>query len=433
MATKAVSMTSRHSLADRLARQWVLFALGLCAVLLAGSVLLLYVLEDSFIDRRLHEQARLLDASQHTVPPSASFTVYRAEALPAELRARVAALRSGRIVEFRRGDGRYVHVRRGDLASGAPYWLVYDVSDQLDVNAGLRLLAPWVLGLCLIVALLAWALARLFVRRSLRRVGVLLGELKGVDDPDALRRRAATEGVEELRQLSLLLADAWDARLVALRTERETLAFLAHELRTPLQSLKNGLALLGDRAAEDAVLARLQRAAGRLQRASASVLWLGSEAAPSTQRCVPLQHVQRLCDELQPLAAQRGQHIELDAHAEATWPGPGEALEAGLGNLLLNAIQHGARGRIHLRVDEAAIDLRNPLPDEAPPQGFGLGLELASRLCRRCGWQLDIARGEGEIHHRLRPLGQGSGLGWPAPEALAPTSDPDQGAARDLG
>lgn len=426
-------MASPHSLADRLARQWVMFALGLCAVLMAGSVLLLYLLEDSFIDRRLHEQARALDGAQHTVLPSAGFTVYRAETLPAELRTRAGALRSGRIIEFRREDGRYVHVRRGELPSGAAYWLVYDVSDQLGVNAGLRLLAPWVLGLCLVVALLAWALARLFVRRSVRRVGTLLAELQGVDDPDALRQRAAAEPVEELRQLSLLLAEAWDARLAALRAERETLAFLAHELRTPLQSLKNGLALLDDRTADDPVLTRLQRAAGRLQRASASVLWLGSEAAPSEQRCVPLQHLRLLRDELQPLAAQRGQHIELDVQAEATWPGPGEALEAVLGNLLLNAIQHGARGRIHLRVDEAAIDLRNPLPDEAPPQGFGLGLELASRLCRRCGWQLDIARGEGEIHHRLRPLGQGSGLGWPAPEALAPTSDPDQGAARDLG
>jgi signal transduction histidine kinase len=324
-------MTSPHSLADRLARQWVLFALGLCAILLAGSVLLLYLLEDSFIDRRLHEQAQLLDAAHHAVPPSAGFTVYRAEALPAELRARVGDLRSGRIVEFRRADGRYVHLRRGELPSGAPYWLVYDVSDQLDVNAGLRLLGPWVLGLCLVVALLAWALARLFVRRSVRRVGALLGELQGVDDPDALRRRAEAEPVDELRQLSLLLAEAWDARLAALRTERETLAFLAHELRTPLQSLKNGLALLGDQAADDPVLARLQRAAGRLQRASASVLWLASEADATTQRCAPAGIAHAVIAELHPLAARRGQRFAVAIDERIDWPGPAEALEAAPG------------------------------------------------------------------------------------------------------
>lgn len=426
-------MARTQSLADRLARQWVLFALGLCAFLLASSVLLLYLLEDSFINRRLHEQARMLEATAQAVSPSPGFTVYHAAALPADLRARAGALRSGRIAEFRRADGRYVHVRRGALPSGAPYWLVYDVSDQLGVNAGLRLLAPWVLGLCLMVALLAWALARLFVRRSVARVGALLGELQGVDDPDALRRRAAAEPVAELRQLSLLLAEAWDARLAALRAERETLAFLAHELRTPLQSLKNGLALLGDSAAVDPVLARLQRAAGRLQRASASVLWLGSEAAASAQHCVPLQHLRRLCDELQPLAAQRGQQVELDGQDEAIWPGPGEALEAVFGNLLLNAIQHGGRGRILVTLAADAIVVHNPLAAETPPQGFGLGLELATRLCLRCGWRLEAVADGGLMRHRLYVGGDPVGAGLPKHEAPSPKTDPDQGVVRDLG
>ena len=163
------------------------------------------------------------------------------------------------------------------------------------------------------------------------------------------------------------------------------------------------------------------------------MLWLGSEAAASSQQCVPLQHLRLLRDELQPLAAQRGQHIELAAQGEATWPGPGDALEAVLGNLLLNAIQHGGRGRIQLRVDDAGIVLRNPLAEDAPPHGFGLGLDLAGRLCRRCGWKLDVERGDGEIRHRLRRIGDGGGAGLPATEAPGPPSDQDQGVARNLG
>ena len=53
-------MSRRRSLARVLAGQWIVFGLSLLAGFALVSVLLLYMLEDAFIDRRLREAARFV-------------------------------------------------------------------------------------------------------------------------------------------------------------------------------------------------------------------------------------------------------------------------------------------------------------------------------------------------------------------------------------
>jgi signal transduction histidine kinase len=391
----------RRRLAQVFARQWAIFTLCLAVLFVAASVLLLFVLEDSFIDRRLREVApAVIDALDPPALPT-GMSIATPPQLPEDLRMRTQALRTGRITEFRRADGSYVHVLRRDDAAGRPFLLVYDVSDQLTVNAALARAAPQLLLMLLALAALSYFLARGFVRRTARRAETLLALVADAASPGRLRQAAAGEPLLELAELTDRLADAWDQRLLALQQERETLGFLAHELRTPLQSARTSLALLRAEPSHPLALARLQRAIDRLDRAGNSVLWLGSDADPARLSCAVGPLLDALVAEFSPLAASRRQQLHAIVDSGLAWAGPGEVLEAVLANLLLNAIQHGASGAIEIRASAGCIRVGNPFDPSPSGAGFGLGLQIVERLCNRCGWRLERHDSDGQVEHRV--------------------------------
>lgn len=381
-------MKGKRSLAQVLARQWIAFALALATAFAAMALLLLFVLEDEFIDERLSsvaggivrlESARLPDRFQlHALPQA-----------PAGLAQPMQGRRPGTIDEFRLADGRYVHVLLGRSPEGEDYLLVYDVSDQLRVNQALAGAWPWLLAMAIALAFLAWLLSRWLVARIARRAHGLIERIGGSPDPGSLQAFAEHEEIAEFSQLALWSADSWRARLQALAIERETLAFLGHELRTPLQSARTSLALLQDDRDNEEAWGRLQRAQSRLLRASHSVLWLGSDAEPPADACCdagPL--LAGLVDEFATLAQARGQTLVVDVPEGLQWPLPEEVAETVVANGLLNAIQHGGPGPISIQATKTGLNLENPRAPDSGPSGFGLGLLLSERLLARFGWTL---------------------------------------------
>jgi signal transduction histidine kinase len=384
---------SRHSLRRVLAVQWALYT----AMLLAGvggiGALALYDLEDGFINARLIEAERALSGERAPLP---QVELWRPEEFPESHRARVAALAPGRMREFRLDEARYVHVRAVSADASGPRLLVYDVQNEMRVNAVFARGAPLLalMAACLL-ALAAW-LARRNATRIERAAGGLLGALARGTDPHALRHAADTQPVSEFQHLGHALADALDARLDALRREEDTLRFIAHELRTPLQSAKLAdAALPGDTPAHQ----RLKRALQRLERASLAVLWLG-ESTPAIESTDVAVVARTLADEFAPLAIQRRQLITCTLHAPLEWPLPAAAAEALLSNLLLNAIQHGSPGPVALVVDADAVVVDNPCTADSAQPGYGLGLELARRITTRIGWSFSAEASAG--HHVTR-------------------------------
>ena len=374
-------MSGKRRLRRVLAGQWVAFTLLLFAGFAAMALLLLFVLEDSFIDQRLRGVA----ADLSTVPLPGGFAVHPVATAPAELRRRMGGARIGAVREFRMDDGRYLHVLAARARDGGDVLLAYDVSDQLRVNAALRQAWPWLLLMAGILALAAWALATAFAARVARQAGDLLAQAAGTPDPVRLRELADAAPIHEFAELARLQALAWDAHLAGVRAERETLAFLGHELRTPLQSARTSLALLQDDPANAAAWSRLRRAVDRLARASNGVLWLSSDATGAREgSCDVRPLVDALAAEMAPMALARSQ--ELVVEGVARWSLPEEVAETVLANLLLNAIQHGGAGRIDIAIADAGLELANPVADAAVGAGFGIGLQVVQRLLGRFGW-----------------------------------------------
>lgn len=372
-----------RSLKRVLGVQWALFGgallLGLCTL----AAVALYVLEDSFIDARLLAAERAL-AGEREPPPQVQ--LWRLDAFPPAKRERLAAVKPGALREFRLDKHRYVHVRALAADAEGPRFLVFNAQEEMRVSEALWRAAP-VLGVLLILLLLhaAW-LARRYVRRIEGAAAGLLQALEREPSAASLRAVADTQPVAEFQRFGHALADALDARLAALRREEETLRFLAHELRTPLQSARLAVEALGEHV-EAPAQARLRRALQRLERANAAVLWLG-ESTPATEALDVGPILSSLVDECTPLAARRGQRIEMVGKASVRWALPPAGIEAVLGNLLINAIQHGAPGVIEIMLGAERIDIRNATDDGEGHSGFGLGLELARRLLAKIEWTL---------------------------------------------
>jgi signal transduction histidine kinase len=384
---------SRQPLRRVLALQWALYT----AVLLVGmggiAAVALYGIEDLFINARFVEAERALAGERAPLP---QIELWRIGDFPEQQRARLAALEPGRITEFRLDAARYVHVRALSADAAGPRLLVYDVQDEMRVNPVLIQGAPLLAGLAgLLIAVAAW-LARRNAVRIERAAGSLLGALARGTDPHALRHAADSQPVSEFQHLGHALADALDARLAALRREEDTLRFIAHELRTPLQSAKFAVAALpGDTPAHQ----RLVRALQRLERASQAVLWLG-EPSSTTESADVVVVARTLADEFAPLAAQRRQVITCAVQEPLHWPLPAAAAEALLSNLLLNAIQHGSAGPIAVSIAADAVVVDNACTADSARPGHGLGLELARRIATRIGWSVSAEARDG--HHVTR-------------------------------
>ncbi len=400
-------MIRKRSLGQVLARQWIVFGLVLFAGFAAISLLFLYMLEDRFINGRLREAA--LDVVTLAKPPAlpSRFELMSFDQAQPALRERMDPVRQGGIREFTLPDGRYVHVFSGRDLHGTSFLLTYDVSDQLNVNRALTHGWPWLLLAAAALAMIAFGLARRFVGQVTRQARELVVRVMEADGPQKLHALANDEAIGEFSVLARLSAEAWEARLSALDRERETLAFLGHELRTPLQSARTSLALLNEDRDDTVAWQRLQRAQDRLVRATHAVLWLGAGGPVATGvNCEVSQVVEALVAEFAPLASARQQSIESAVDAAACWPLPAEVVETVLANLLLNAIQHGGPGQIRLQLDGEGMRLVNPASATPEASGFGLGLELVQRLLERFNWCL--ARG-GVSEHVVR-IGPSSAL-----------------------
>jgi signal transduction histidine kinase len=384
-----------RSLKRVLGVQWALFASALLFGMFTLSAVALYVLEDSFIDARLREAERAFRGERAPLP---QIEVRRMHELPQSVRGQLEELSAQdydpikfRVRELRVDRDHYLHVRALPADAEGPRFLVFEAQDELRVTSALLRAGPS-LGLLLLLILLhaAW-LARRFVGRVEHGAASLLEALEREPSALSLRSAAERQPVEEFQRFGRALADALEARLAALQREEDTLRFLAHELRTPLQAARLAAAALPIAAGGERAQARLQRALQRLERASAAVLWLG-ESSPAAEPVEVGACLRALCEELAPLAAQRDQRFTLQLDAALHWPLPIAAVEAVLGNLLLNAIQHGALGLIELRAHAHGLDIGNACPQQSDSAGFGLGLELSRRLLARIGWSLQLSR-----------------------------------------
>lgn len=248
------------------------------------------------------------------------------------------------------------------------------------------------------------------------------------------------------RQTEATLAAACEAAQEANRMKSGFLAAASHDLRQPLHAILLFVSALRRRVAGDQaidIVDKIGISAQSMQRMFSAVLdvsKLDAGAIQAAPRAFPLQDVlQRLRTEFAGRAGEKGLELSLPHEDHAVRSDP-VLLESILRNLLSNAINFTATGKVTMTARVSGDSLRLEVADTGPgmnaqqlarvfdefwrgenggssERGLGLGLSIARRTAELLGLTLavDSTPGQGARFHFNVPLAERA-----APAALRP-------------
>ena len=299
---------------------------------------------------------------------------------------------------------------------GRPVALALDITDleEREFDMGLTMLGSTLTLVVLLCVAIAWSVNRLV--KPLRDMAQSIQRLR----PDQAGQRIETP--DSASAELVVIADALNDYLKRndrfVERERVFIDSASHELRTPVAVIAGAseIALQQPQLPEPArgQLMRIQRTAREVEQLVSLLLVLAKDPARLARSS---DHV--ALDELIPGIVEDHRHLtrDKDLKLDILTLQPCEILaplpivQAAIGNLLRNAIEHSDRGRITIRLESpATVEIDDPGHGMTPEEiasiyarvargggrdGGGIGLDLISRLCEHLGWQLDFASDEG--------------------------------------
>jgi signal transduction histidine kinase len=335
---------------------------------------------------------------------SATLHIYRSSDL-SEMPRDIARLKPGIYRSVRR-SGRSWRVLVRDSDFGRLY-VTYDVT---DLESAQRIaLSVLIAGVCATLALTTWAAFRLS-RQLVDPIHRLADRLSNID-PRERHLQLAHEFVgDELEPIARSF-DSFLARVDGfVEREQAFTASASHELRTPLAVIQGAVELLiaQQGGTPHAPLARIERAVREMSEFTAALLNLAREPdahAPSDAACDVNELLPRLIEDQVVVAPQKkiqyesdGQPVRVMAHDSM--------VAMVVGNLLRNALQHGAGAVVRCQLKDRILSVANegeiaaanlPLIYDAryTTGGHGMGLFLVRRICDRYGWKIEIRSNSG--------------------------------------
>lgn len=319
---------------------------------------------------------------------------------------------------------RWVHAQEGGpgLAAGS-MTVEWEFDDGATADFRFivaQSLAPWrdqqrafrfgLVGWFAILAIATLAVLAVVLRRVMRPLGRIEREIREMEN--ARRAQLSSDWPEELRGVATNLNALLDRERERQRRYQESLANLAHSLKTPLAAIRTLLPEDIENPPERlstirAELARMDEIIGWQLRRAGAVSGADSVGlAPVAVAPVAVD----LAATLDKVYASREVRCELDIAPALRFRGDQGDLQEMLGNLLDNAWKYGRRqvrcaarpvtpGWLELRVDDDGPGLdparasealaRGARLDESHP-GQGIGLAVVNELVRAYGGQVTV-------------------------------------------
>lgn len=309
------------------------------------------------------------------------------------------------------------HVVLVRLVDGRRLVLSLDIADLEadEVELGVTLALSALLVVTLLGIGIAWGVDRLV--RPLSEVATRIAALR----PDRSGERLAVpeDASAELVVIADSVNEYLDRHERFVERERAFVDSASHELRTPIAVIGGATELALSQPDVPAVvrghLSRIRRTASDVEQLVSLLLVLAKDPArlvASSDR-VRLDHLlPEVVDDHRHLTADKDLSVVLVDLPPSEVVAPVQIVQAAIGNLLRNAIEHSDRGRILVRLEpDATVVIEDPghgmSPEEvstiyarmarAPRRdGGGIGLDLIARLCEHLGWRLVIDSGIGQ-------------------------------------
>jgi len=293
-------------------------------------------------------------------------------------------------------------------ADGARLIAVIDIGEfEAQQNFDAVVNGAWGIVLMLLIGgLIVWLHLNL-----VRPVKDIARRLRTIDPGVQGQRLPVTYRQEELR----VIAQASNAHLERVENfiarERSLLEQASHEFRTPVAVISGAVDVLKQQGLPEAAgpaLRRIGSAVEVLSETMVSLLYLSREkATPNGQEVVALHELlPALLVDHEHLYANKEIDIQLGRIEPTFISTPESMVRIAVGNLIRNAIENTADGRVDVSLQsgviciadsgsgfdaaEAARRYRESIRNAAPARGQGLGMFLISRICDRFQWRLTI-------------------------------------------
>ncbi|MEH6530948.1 MAG: HAMP domain-containing sensor histidine kinase [Photobacterium frigidiphilum] len=210
------------------------------------------------------------------------------------------------------------------------------------------------------------------------------------------------EGVETKELLQLVNSfNQYQARLHAsVERERSFNRYASHELRTPLMVIKGTISLLGQ--SNEPVFIEKQRQ--RLLSASNEMndfvttllsLTRDEDLSNLVLRTLDKEEIENIILSHSHLINHKPINCEVVLKEETKIKVPETTIKILVGNLVKNAFACTEEGTVTITVSPYAIEVVDTgIGLDTKPrgiEGYGLGLVIANDICRKYGWQLDLA------------------------------------------
>jgi two-component system OmpR family sensor kinase len=343
--------------------------------------------------------------------------IYRAEpeeAAPAGLADQLTSLsdtttpRSGE-VQTRAGPARYIAIPISSGNSPGVLIAAKQLAPERDqVESAIRI----ALGVGIVVMLLASLFIWLAASRAMAPLHTLAEATQKITETD-LADRVPVRGTDELADLGRTFNGMLDRLETAFADQKEFLADVGHELRTPITVIRGHLETLGDDPAErEEATNVIQDELGRMSRLVDDLLMLARSGRPDFLRPEPLD-LDLLTHDLFGKAKTLGErHWRLDQIGIGIIHADSHRLASAVMNLAQNAVKHTTPGeeisigssldsgeaRIWVRDDGPGI---NPVEaeriferfahaEDAPGGGAGLGLAIVSAIAEAHGGRVEL-------------------------------------------
>ena len=334
-------------------------------------------------------------------------------AMPPPLRALGPGLHDDVVI----GNRNYVALVRG--VDDGRLTLALDITDfeRREVHAAVNVVGATLLLIVLLGLLVAWMANRTV--RPLSRMAEQIGGLR----PDQPAQRVAVQesASSELHVIADALNDYLQRNDRFVERERAFIDTSSHELRTPIAVISGSAELALQQpdlpASARNHLTRIRRIARDVEALISLLLVLAKDPARLSRasgRVALDQLVPEIIEDHRHLTRDKALTIAFVPAATREILAPLPIVQAAIGNLLRNAIEHSDRGEITVRLEApATVVIVDPGHGMTPEEisaiyariargggmrgdgGDGIGLDLISRLCEHLGWRLSVASDQG--------------------------------------
>lgn len=407
-----------HSIGRRIVAQFCIFTLILSAIYVFFCFMLLYSLEDRFIERDVLQEAQYLSAQyqekqQWPKTRHANMSLYFSKNnLPDDIKQQF--IDEPQRKEFYGQQGRHYHLY--PLPKHQNTYLVAEVSQMLLVRPIVGGVLTFMLISGSILVFFAFIIAFLLGQKTAKPLKQLADLVDGVAPENIPERFADQFPNNEIGILARTLEDAMQRIKQSLIREKCFTRDVSHELRTPVAIIKNAVEVFQQtnttKDETNKIVSRVADASMQMEQTVTTLLALAREEQTSAKKelvkLLPLIE-QSIIDHCHLLKSKPVEVIVNDNCNNQIIAQSG-MLKVLLDNLLSNAFQYTDVGEVTVNFIDGKLivadtgpgiekkisaKITEPLVKGSQSTGYGFGMSIVKRLCEHQGWILTIESNQG--------------------------------------